>query len=127
MLSNKIFNTLKNNSKSAIIKALNLNGGQAFAQQQRFMMMPYMRLAQFGSCGTGGGSSGGCGTGKCLSKFRDDIKEDVMGPMPTVLAQPTLRTTKTREAYSEEYDRTHHCQGSSKYGDWQRDIPLMTI
>jgi hypothetical protein len=57
MLSNKIFNTLKNNSKSAIIKALNLNGGQAFAQQQRFMMMPYMRLAQFGSCGTGGGSS----------------------------------------------------------------------
>ena len=59
MLSNKIFNTLKNNSKSAIIKALNLNGGQAFAQQQRFMMMPYMRLAQFGSCGTSGGS-GGC-------------------------------------------------------------------
>jgi hypothetical protein len=106
MLSNKIFNTLKNNSKSAIIKALNINGGQAFAQQQRFMM-PYMRLAQFGSCGTGG--SGGCGSGKCLTKFRDDITEDVMSPMPTVLAKPTLRTTKTREAYSEEYDRTHHC------------------
>lgn len=104
MLSKKIFSTLKNNSKSAIIQAMNLNGGQVFAQQQRFMM-PYMRIAQFGSCGTGGG----CGTGKCLSKFRDDIKEDVMGPMPTVLAQPTLRTTKTREAYSEEYDRTHHC------------------
>lgn len=107
MLSNKIFNTLKNNSKSSIIKALNLNGGQAFAQQQRFMM-PYMRLAQFGSCGTSGGS-GGCGSGKCLTKFRDDITEDVMSPMPTVLAKPTLRTTKTREAYSEEYDRTHHC------------------
>jgi hypothetical protein len=26
MLSKKIFNTLKNNSKSAIIKAMNLNG-----------------------------------------------------------------------------------------------------
>ena len=99
-----------------------MSSSAAFAQQQR-MMMPYMRLAQFGSCGTGGG----CGSGKCLTKFRDDIQKDVMEPVPTVLSKPTLRTTKTREAYSEKFDRTPHCNGSSKYGDWQRDIPLMTI
>ena len=47
--------------------------------------------------------------------------------MPTVLSQPTLRPTKVREAYSEEYNRTPHCSGCSKCGDWERDIPLMTI
>jgi len=62
-----------------------------------------------------------------LTKFTDQIQKDIMSPLPTVLAQPTLRNTKVREEYSEQYDRTPHCNGCSKCGDWERDIPLMTI
>lgn len=50
-----------------------------------------------------------------------------MAPVPTSISGPTLRTTKTREKYSEEFDRTPHCQGASKENNWERDIPLMTI
>jgi hypothetical protein len=66
MLSKKIFNTLKNTSRTqAVVGGMMSN----FSVQQR-ALLPYMRLAQFGSCGTGGG----CGSGKCLTKFRDDIQ-----------------------------------------------------
>ena len=47
--------------------------------------------------------------------------------MPTTISNPTLRNTKIREQYSEEYDRTPKCNGCSKCGDWERDVPLMTI
>jgi len=50
-----------------------------------------------------------------------------MSAVPTSLAQPTLRNTKIREKYSEEFNRTPHCSGCSKCGDWERDTPLMTV
>ena len=50
-----------------------------------------------------------------------------MTPVPYQIAKPTLRTTKTREKYSEEFDRTPHCNGATKVNNWERDIPLMTI
>jgi hypothetical protein len=84
----------------------------------------------FGSCGSGGGCStgGGCGTmKKSLTTFSPEIAANVMANMPTTMAQPTLRNTKIREAYSEEFDRTPHCQGATKKDNWERDIPLMSI
>jgi dihydropyrimidine dehydrogenase (NADP+) len=63
---------------------------------------------------------------KELTKFIPD-HEKIMEPMPTVLATPTLRNTKIREKYSEEFDRTPTCNGCSKCGDWERDTPLMSI
>ena len=50
-----------------------------------------------------------------------------MGAMPTQIGKPTLRPTKKREEYSESFDKTAHCNGCSKCGDWNRDTPLMTI
>ena len=64
---------------------------------------------------------------KELSKFRDDIDKEVMKNMPKTIGEPTVRSTKVREQYSEEYDRSGHCQGCSKCEDWERDIPLMTV
>jgi hypothetical protein len=70
---------------------------------------------------------GACSSKKDLTRFSDKIAKDVMSPMPTSIAQPTLRNTKIREAYSEEHNKTPHCSGCSKCGDWERDTPLMTI
>jgi dihydropyrimidine dehydrogenase (NADP+) len=106
-------------SKKIASLALRKHAVSPFASQQ--VLMTQLRLAQF-ACGTGCGSH----KKKSLTKFSDAHKE-VMSPCPTTLAKPTLRTTKTREAYSEEFDRTHHCNGCSKDGDFERDIPLMTI
>ena len=50
-----------------------------------------------------------------------------MAPVPTQIARPTLRNTKIREEYSENFDRTPHCNGHSKVNNWERDVPLMTI
>ena len=72
-------------------------------------------------------SFAGCSSKKSLTKFSDYQQKDIMEPLPTVLAQPTLRNTKVREAYSEEFDRTPHCSGCEKCGDWDRDVPLMSI
>jgi hypothetical protein len=80
-------------------------------------MLTHLRAAQFAGCGS---------KKKSLTQFKDDHKE-LMKPVPTQLAQPTLRNTKIREAYSEEYNRTPHCNGCSTCGDFERDIPLMTI
>jgi len=107
-------------SKKIASLALRKHAVSPFTFQQLFMTQ--LRVAQFGACGSGCGSN----KKKSLTKFSDAHK-DVMAPCPTTLAKPTLRTTKTREAYSEEYDRTHHCNGASKDGDFERDIPLMTI
>lgn len=110
-------------SKKIASLALRKHAVSPFTSQQ--LLMTQLRLAQF--------ASGGCGSGcsskkKSLSKF-SDAHEEVMAPCPThsSLAKPTLRTTKTREAYSEEFDRTHHCNGVTKDEDFARDIPLMTI
>ena len=65
MLSKKIFTTLKNTSRSSGL----MGGLMTSVSVQQRALIPYMRLAQFGSCGTGGG----CGSGKCLTKFSDDI------------------------------------------------------
>ena len=51
-----------------------------------------MNVAQFSGCST---------KKKSLTKFSDYQQQDIMSPMPTQLAQPTLRNTKIREAYSE--------------------------
>ena len=72
-----------------------------------------------------------CSFGACAAKKKSLTKfssehEEVMAPMQTHIATPTLRNTKIREAYSEEFDRTPACNGCSKCGDWSRDIPLMT-
>lgn len=107
-------------SKKIAALALRKQAVSPFISQQ--VVMTQLRLAQFSGCGSGCGSN----KKKSLTKFSDAHKE-VMAPCPTTLAKPTLRTTKTREAYSEEYDRTHHCNGCSKDGDFSRDIPLMTI
>jgi hypothetical protein len=64
---------------------------------------------------------------KNLTKFREDIDTDIMKGMPKTIGEPTVRSTKVREQYSEDYDRSGHCQGCSKCEDWERDIPLMTI
>jgi len=112
MLSKKIFSTLRHSqtlSKNSYLRATS---------------------SAFGSCGSGSGcsSGGGCGTKKkSLTTFSPEIARDVMANMPTKLSQPTLRNTKIREKYSEEFDRTPHCQGATKVDNWERDIPLMSI
>lgn len=83
----------------------------------QFNSLYYASGANFGSCGT---------AKKSLTKFTAN-QEEIMEPMPVTLAKPTLRNTKIREQYSEQFDRTPHCQGCSKCGDWERDLPLMTI
>jgi hypothetical protein len=97
-----------------------------------FTRSSFLRPASvfFGSCGTGGGcgTEGGCGSKKkSLTAFSSEIQRDVMENMPIQMAKPTLRNTKVREAYSEKFDRTPHCQGATKKDNWDRDIPLMTI
>lgn len=86
MLSKKIFFSLK--------------------QTKNLARSSYLRAAvsSFGSCG-----SGACGSKKSLTKFTPEISKDVMENMPISLAKPTLRNTKIREKYSEEFDRTPHC------------------
>jgi hypothetical protein len=117
MLSKKIFSTLRNTSSAVSFKAA------ALQLSHSGRLLPLLSMSQFSSCGTGGG----CSSKKCVSKFSDDIQNDIMSPVPTQLARPTLRNTKVREAYSDEYNRTPHCHGSSKVNNWERDIPLMTI
>lgn len=115
MLSKKLFiNSLKT-AKARFSPSIN--------------MLTFTRATQFSGCGTGGcGSGGGCGSKKKeLTKFSPEMQHDIMGPMPTILSQPSLRPTKIREAYSEEFNRTGTCNGSSKLNDWSRDVPLMTI
>jgi dihydropyrimidine dehydrogenase (NADP+) len=119
MLSKKIFNTIRNTTSTVIVR------GSALQLGQSSKLLPYLSMSQFGSCGTGTGGS--CGSKKCLSKFSDHIQQDIMAPVPYSIAKPTLRNTKVREAYSEEFDRTPHCNGATKVSNWERDIPLMTI
>lgn len=120
MLSKKILaNTLKRNSA---IQGSFQQSTQMIQMSQRFQLITQMRTAQF-ACGSG------CGSGtkkKSLTTFSEAHME-LMAPMPTKLAQPTLRNTKIREAYSEEFNRTPHCDGCSKHNNFERDIPLMTI
>jgi hypothetical protein len=104
MLSKKILYTLrqvpKHSNRSQLIRTASVN----FA------------------CGSG------CGTKKKeLTKFSEYQEKEVMCGMPTSISQPTLRNTKVREQYSEQFDRTPHCNGCSKEDNWERDIPLMTI
>lgn len=124
MLSKKLFGAAIR--RNAVSIAAN---PQAQAQLvQKMMLLTQLRSAQF-ACGTGGGCSteGGCGSKKkSLTRYNDKHTE-LMEPMPTVLAKPTLRNTKVREAYSEEFNRTPHCAGSTKVDDYSRDIPLMSI
>jgi dihydropyrimidine dehydrogenase (NADP+) len=50
-----------------------------------------------------------------------------MDSMPKSGVQTTIRPTKAREAYSAKHDRTQHCQGCVKCGNWDRDQDLMTV
>jgi len=86
MLSKKILNTLRQVTY--------------YRQSTKFI-----RTAQFNfACGSG------CGTKKKeLTKFTEYQEKEVMCGMPTSISQPTLRNTKVREQYSEQYDRTPHC------------------
>jgi hypothetical protein len=52
-----------------------------------------------------------CGAKKNLTKFIEEIEREIMSPMPTTIIKPTLRPTKEREKYSEEFDKTPHCNG----------------
>jgi len=63
---------------------------------------------------------------KNLVEFTPEIEKEIMGLVPKEIIRPTLRPTKEREAYSEKYDRTKHCNGCSKCSDWSRDLEVMT-
>lgn len=117
MLSKKIFNTIQRRNPTAVA-ASTYQSFQSLAYSQKYMLLTQLSAAQFGGCGS---------KKKSLSKFSDQIQKDIMAPAPTHLAEPTLRNTKIREAYSEEFDRTPHCSGCQKCGDWERDVPLMSI
>ena len=67
-----------------------------------------------------------CSSKKSLTKFQEHIQQDIMSIMPTAIGKPSLRPTQEREKYSESFDRTPHCNGCSKCGNWSRDVPLMT-
>lgn len=50
-----------------------------------------------------------------------------MKPMPVTLATPTLRPTKEREMYSDMYNRSKHVNGTTRFNNWERDLPVMTV
>ncbi|EGR27432.1 hypothetical protein IMG5_196150 [Ichthyophthirius multifiliis] len=86
---------------------------------QKFNKVPQQYIKHsnfFGSCNI-----------DSLHIYPKDVQEKVLKKMQTHISQPTLRPTKEREKYSEEYDRTPHCNGCQKCNNWERDIPLMTI
>ena len=90
MLSKKIFTTLRRTTSTSTqyTEAARLLTMQLSSQQRA---LTYLRASQF-AC---------CSKKKNLTEFTEYQQNEVMAPVPTTLAKPTLRNTKVREAYSD--------------------------
>jgi dihydropyrimidine dehydrogenase (NADP+) len=114
MLSNKISKIFKDaTSSGSFLRFTN----ETLFKQHKVPLLNFVKAANFGGCAS---------RKKELTKFSTEHTE-VMEPMPVEISRPTVRNTKIREKYSEEFDRTPSCNGCSKCGSWERDTPLMTI